>query len=116
MIGICGFCFVFGVMGFLSPLFWKGKSILEYCGLILYGTISLYCGVGVVQRKEWARKLLKYLFGFCYGAGAVSLFFSKEKTGVPTGILVFMAVFAIGAIFYCIDQLNSKAVKEYFNK
>lgn len=116
MSGVYMFCFGMGALCCVSPLIWKGQNVFVYCTYILFGAVCLFCGVGVIQRKDSARKLLQWLFTIFYGGGAISMFFSPQAKTIPLGVLLFMVVFLIAISIYCFRYLDTVAMKEHFNK
>ena len=116
--------------GFPTFLFKNIRVLLPLIGLfILFAFIS---SIGLLKRKEWARKSFLFLLGFgiLYTlAGTVfqtvfmrSMFHStdmpSEFSFISTFFMIFMIIFSIGFIFlfgWLIKKMSSDKIKAEFN-
>jgi hypothetical protein len=116
--------------GFPTFIFKNFKWIIPVFGLfILFAFIS---SIGLLKRKEWARKAFLFLLGFgiiyTISASVLQIIFAKSMFSfaeMPSEFdffsiffIAFMIIFSLGFIFlfgWLFKKLSSVKVKEEFN-
>lgn len=103
IIGICSAIMtIFSINGELIIRVARSREIpdtLHYCSLYSGFVLMITCGVGLLNGKNWARKL--YIFWNLVGFG-FSITTAQPKFGIISNILVFMVI-----LYFLFKQKNN---------